>query len=292
MKDILKKLTMLQKVLVQYYEIEKKIEALPKELADSEEMLSLKREQYAKSLQRLEDLKQRVVSLEEDYVEAKNARAELEKKSSSNLSQREFETHQQDLKEAKNTENHYYNLKEETKRKVVAEEQNVEESKETLQALEESVDEDRKKINSDIAALIKERDQIKVKKDKYSEGIDPTLLFKFERIVKSKNGGSVAVKGRVCQGCHMELPVQFVNTVRKGDEIKFCPYCSRVLYYQEGDDSDIEAIKRDDLVIDDSDDIEIVEDDMDILSSDDDDNGDSESSGGGDVIASEDEFDF
>ena len=41
----------------------------------------------------------------------------------------------------------------------------------------------------------------------------------------------------------------------------------------------------------DSDDIEIVEDDMDILSSDDDDNGDSESSGG-DAIASEDEFDF
>ena len=282
MKDILKKLSMLQKVLVQYYDLEKQIEALPKELADRDEMLFLKREQYAKSLQREEDLKARVVSLEEAYNDAKNKRAELEKKSSDNLSQREFETHQQDLKDAKNQENHYYNLKEDTKRKVLAEEENAKDIKETLDALETMVNEERKTINSKIEQLSKERDAVKVKKNKYSDGIDPTLLFKFERIVKSKGGGSVAVKGRVCQGCHMELPVQFVNTVRKGDEVKFCPYCSRVLYYQEGDDSEIEALKQDDILLDDNDDIE-RDDDMEIISSDDDDDG---------VIATEDEFDF
>lgn len=283
MKDILKKLSMLQKVLVQYYELEKEIEALPKELADRDEMLSLKREQYAKSLQKGEDLKEKVISLEKDYNEAKNKRAELEKKSSDNLSQREFETHQQDLKDAKNQENHFYNLKEDTKRRVIQEEENAKEIKETLDALETMVNEERKTINSRIEELSKERDAVKVKKNKYSEGIDPTLLFKFERIVKSKGGGSVAVKGRVCQGCHMELPVQFVNTVRKGDEVKFCPYCSRVLYYQEGDDSEIEALKQDDILLDDNDDVERDDDDMDIFSSDDDDDG---------AIATEDEFDF
>ncbi len=39
----------------------------------------------------------------------------------------------------------------------------------------------------------------------------------------------------------MRLPVQFVNDVRKEDEIKFCPYCSRVLYYDETASSTAES---------------------------------------------------
>jgi hypothetical protein len=31
----------------------------------------------------------------------------------------------------------------------------------------------------------------------------------------------------------MILPPQFVNTVRLGEHVEFCPYCSRILFYQE-----------------------------------------------------------
>ncbi|MEN6477541.1 MAG: C4-type zinc ribbon domain-containing protein, partial [Rectinema sp.] len=34
-------------------------------------------------------------------------------------------------------------------------------------------------------------------------------------------------------GCHMILPAHFVNEVRQGNKIIFCPYCSRVLFHQE-----------------------------------------------------------
>lgn len=283
MKDILKKLSMLQKVLQEYYELEKEIEAIPKDLSDRDEMLSRKREQYAKALEKESDLKRKVVEFEEAYNNAKIKRAELEAKSATITSQREFETHQIELAKAKETEHNFYNLKEDTKRRVIQETDNVADIQETLSELQKNVDEDKKTISSRLEELIKERDALKQKKDKYSKDIDPTLLFKFERIVKSKGGGSVAVKGRVCQGCHMELPVQFVNTIKKGEEVMFCPYCSRVLYYQEGDDSDIDALHNDNILLDEEDENDIIDDDMEILSSDDDDNG---------VIASEDEFDF
>lgn len=283
MKDILKKLSMLQKVLQEYYELEKEIEAIPKDLSDRDEMLSRKREQYAKALEKESDLKRKVVEFEEAYNNAKIKRAELEAKSATITSQREFETHQIELAKAKETEHNFYNLKEDTKRRVIQETENVADIQETLSELQKNVDEDKKTISSRLEELIKERDALKQKKDKYSKDIDPTLLFKFERIVKSKGGGSVAVKGRVCQGCHMELPVQFVNTIKKGEEVMFCPYCSRVLYYQEGDDSDIDALHNDNILLDEEDENDIIDDDMEILSSDDDDNG---------VIASEDEFDF
>ena len=31
----------------------------------------------------------------------------------------------------------------------------------------------------------------------------------------------------------MILPANFANQVREGEEINFCPYCSRILYYEE-----------------------------------------------------------
>ena len=34
----------------------------------------------------------------------------------------------------------------------------------------------------------------------------------------------------------MTLPIQFVNDVRLGEEFKFCPYCSRVLFYEESEE--------------------------------------------------------
>ncbi|MDD6957435.1 MAG: C4-type zinc ribbon domain-containing protein [Sphaerochaetaceae bacterium] len=283
MKDILKKLSMLQKVLQEYYELEKEIESIPKDLSDRDEMLSRKREQYAKAIEKEQDLKKKVVEFEEAYNNAKIKRAELEAKSAGITSQREFETHQIELSKAKETEHNFYNLKEDTKRRVVQEAENVADIQMTLNELQKNVDEDKKNISSRLDELIKERDALKQKKDKYSKDIDPTLLFKFERIVKTKGGGSVAVKGRVCQGCHMELPVQFVNTIKKGEEVMFCPYCSRVLYYQEGDDSDIDVLHDDNILLDEEDENDIIDDDMDIMMSDDDDN---------DVIASEDEFDF
>ena len=36
----------------------------------------------------------------------------------------------------------------------------------------------------------------------------------------------------------MILPAQFANLVREGDSINFCPYCSRILFYEESTDED------------------------------------------------------
>ena len=33
----------------------------------------------------------------------------------------------------------------------------------------------------------------------------------------------------------MILPAQFANEVHDGNEILFCPYCSRILFYEESD---------------------------------------------------------
>ena len=44
----------------------------------------------------------------------------------------------------------------------------------------------------------------------------------------------------------MILPAQFANIVRNGDDIVFCPYCSRILFYQEQDDTENEFFNIED----------------------------------------------
>ena len=80
----------------------------------------------------------------------------------------------------------------------------------------------------------KELDKCLKEKKSISSGLDEELLYKFEKIVKNKEGiGIVSVKNNVCMGCNMLLPPQFVNDVRREDKLIFCPNCSRILYYQQ-----------------------------------------------------------
>ncbi|MDR2403154.1 MAG: C4-type zinc ribbon domain-containing protein [Spirochaetaceae bacterium] len=58
--------------------------------------------------------------------------------------------------------------------------------------------------------------------------------------------GIVAIKSGVCTGCHMILPAQFANIVRLGKEIVFCPYCSRILFYEESEEGEEDYFDIDD----------------------------------------------
>jgi hypothetical protein len=45
--------------------------------------------------------------------------------------------------------------------------------------------------------------------------------------------GIVAVKDAVCQGCHMNIPPQMYNELQRGDSLKRCPLCERIIYWKD-----------------------------------------------------------
>ena len=45
--------------------------------------------------------------------------------------------------------------------------------------------------------------------------------------------GREKIKAFICSECHMVLPIQFVNDVHRMDSIMFCPYCSRILFFDD-----------------------------------------------------------
>lgn len=54
------------------------------------------------------------------------------------------------------------------------------------------------------------------------------------QLIRNRRDGVavVPVLDEHCQGCHMGIPPQLYNLVLKGEEIKTCPHCMRLLYYE------------------------------------------------------------
>ncbi len=63
--------------------------------------------------------------------------------------------------------------------------------------------------------------------------IAPAVLKTFARIKKMTPDGKALAPARnsVCMGCHMNIPPQMFNELQRFDSLKLCPFCNRILYW-------------------------------------------------------------
>jgi predicted nucleic acid-binding Zn-ribbon protein len=65
-----------------------------------------------------------------------------------------------------------------------------------------------------------------------SEVVDPSLLTRYDKILKIVGRKAVAgVAKSVCGGCHMNIPPQMFIELQKCKEIMYCPRCQRIIYW-------------------------------------------------------------
>jgi len=86
----------------------------------------------------------------------------------------------------------------------------------------------RQKSESDRKLL----DQLRAERTSAAARIEPKLLKAYEHLRKRWRGTTVveAVEGR-CSGCQISLRPQFLQDLRRGDQVMCCESCGRILYY-------------------------------------------------------------
>jgi predicted nucleic acid-binding Zn-ribbon protein len=69
------------------------------------------------------------------------------------------------------------------------------------------------------------------KKEKVTREIGPRSLGHYNNVLTYQGTPAVVqiIDGN-CQGCHMNLPPQLFNDVRKGESVMTCSYCNRILF--------------------------------------------------------------
>ena len=261
--DVFEKLRALQSILSRKFEIEHEIRDIPKGLATKTELVNRLKKSYIEKNEQREQIKQRIKGFREKMAEAEQNREKLEGQMDMIKTQREYEALDKEIRDASEKEMQFRrDLQKEEK--ILEEMAHLMEREESLiQEQEAELAAEQERIRNESDGLMERLRELEKEEKEIVPGLDPEMIFKFERIIRSKAGlGIVPLKRGVCSGCHMILPMQFVNDVRDGDSILFCPYCSRILFHQEDGeevfaaDAEEGIFDVDDLDLDDGEDVE------------------------------------
>ncbi len=228
----------LQSVITEKLDLENQREMIPQSLRENEEALT-KAEAVLSGLE--EDLRQaesEEKSLSIQYSDADNQSNEYQKVIESLNTMRELEAMNKQINEAEARAKSLLVAKKakteqikELGERISAQQGVVDSLKSKVDEAKTVVDSQLAEIDSKIAALSSECDEIK------GGVISEEFYSRFYNIAKKKNGeGLVPVRGQVCMGCNTVLPMQFVIDLRLkqlNDEVETCPYCSRMIYFDD-----------------------------------------------------------
>jgi len=261
----LDKLRSLQEIIYEKIGLEKSILEIPKLLGTQEELLNRLKKTFIDKNADYEKIKAEESDIRNRLFEAESSREKSEKNMDSVATQREYEALDKEINDASEKE-HQYRKDLQQKEKILAElDEQIKQQSSLIEQQEKELDERRKKIEAEVSEKQRQIDNLHKKEAKLTENLDTEVVFKFERIIKNKMGiGIVAIKGNVCMGCHMILPVQFANEVRNGEDFIFCPYCSRILFYEESGEGEEDYFNTEDTgALSDLDEMEEDEEDTD-----------------------------
>ena len=238
MSEVFEKLKLLQDILAEKYDLEKKISDTPRLLDEQSVLLTKLQDEFLKKNTVFEEVRAVVSHLKAELAEQEAIRESGERGMDNITTHREYDSLEKQIADAKANEA-------EIRSKLIREEKTMDELDTELKMQEEMIENQKNSIAEGRASIQKQLDEynsalkeLEAKEKELADGIDEETRLKFERIIKRNRQGIVSVKGIVCSGCHMILPAQFANEVRAGNKVMFCPYCSRILFYEAPSEDD------------------------------------------------------
>lgn len=244
--EVFDNLKELQQILVQKYELEGKKSDAPKQLSNQEDLLAKTQKEFIEQKSNYDATQERVVQLKAQLEEAVKSREEGEKGVANSTTHREYEALEKQITEAKILEEQVRKDLQHEEKDLAELNEKLKNSEELIKFQESELNTSRDSLNKELSTYDEKLAKLKVEEDKVTKNINmiysaeenaelkaQEILFKFQRIIQRNSEGIVSVRNGVCSGCHMILPANFANEVREGEDINFCPYCSRILYYEE-----------------------------------------------------------
>ena len=243
----LDKLRDLQDILSEKIKLEQDIQEIPKLLVAQEEMLTRLKKSFIEKNQDYEKAKSAEAELRGLLEDAESLREKAEKNMDNISTQREYEALDKEIRDAAEKEQLYRKELQQRERQLVELNEQLKQNNDLIEQQEAELTERHSEIDAEVTEKQRQVEALVKKEKKITSDLDSEVVFKFERIIRNKMGlGIVAIKGNVCMGCHMILPMQFANMVHMGEEFVFCPYCSRILYYEESNVGDEEFFDTED----------------------------------------------
>lgn len=236
--ETFEKLKDLQGILAKRYDLEKQLADAPNELVQQEQTLNSFKKEFIDKNEKYESVKSQVLATRLELEKTVKIREQAELGMDNVTAHREYEALYKQIEDARLREVELRKTLEFQERDLSMLDEEVQSVKSLIDPQEADLQSAKASIDERCKQLQSELDALKTEENGLTPGVDKEILFKFQRIIQRNKQGIVAVHNGVCMGCQMILPAQFSNIVRKGEEINFCPYCSRILYYEQTGDEE------------------------------------------------------
>lgn len=233
MKENLAHLKELQTIDLQVGQLEAQMAAAAAELAKRQAKIA-EHDAKAKALaEKIESLDQRRSALETE-METDQARIRDRQGKLMNVqTNREYQSLLKETEDAKKAnkqrEEEVMQLMEQIEAcKTKAEEEN------NLRSADESLlAEETAQSAQQAAELSTAKDKILKQRATKAKAVAAAMLKKYDMLRERRGGVAVVevVQG-VCRGCHMNIPPQLFNDLRKEETLISCPTCNRIMFYQ------------------------------------------------------------
>jgi len=109
---------------------------------------------------------------------------------------------------------------------------NVKAAEAALKAEKAQVEAEKQQARERTAVDQKAAQELQTERAGLAKQISPAVYQRYERVRKTRRGVAIAevVDGR-CVACNMVIRLQFLQDLKKADQVMACESCSRILYY-------------------------------------------------------------
>lgn len=104
---------------------------------------------------------------------------------------------------------------------------------EELSVSKKAFEEEKRGLENELQSLDVELARLEEQRRTLVAGLPADLVRRYETIRERRNGVAViSVWKEVCNGCHMNIPPQMYIELQRSQELRTCPNCHRIIYWQ------------------------------------------------------------
>ncbi|MFP4347498.1 MAG: zinc ribbon domain-containing protein [Thermodesulfobacteriota bacterium] len=116
---------------------------------------------------------------------------------------------------------------------IEAAEQALQQQNEAYERLKARIQTEKKSLQSESEQSRQRLVELGRERDRIAAGVPKDLMRKYETARNRDSGPAIVpVRGTVCEGCNMNIPPQMSNELRRFEDLKFCPFCNRIIYWE------------------------------------------------------------
>jgi predicted nucleic acid-binding Zn-ribbon protein len=214
-------------------EVQKTLDAVAAKVTHLEDELKTFSEEVDKEKQILQDSNQRYADFEDQIQTTDALVAKIEEKRRSVKTEREYQSL---IKEEEQLRTRKAQIEEEMMAcmdQMETTTQAIAQKETELAQIKAQVESDIQSVKAEASESERRQAELSREWEQTASDIDARLLEKFVKIKgQTADGRALApAKNAICMACHMNIPPQMYNELQRFDSLKLCPFCFRILYW-------------------------------------------------------------